>query len=181
MYHFYGTYFLFKRKEFNLLFMKVIHKIPPIYTENSKILILGTIPSPKSRENSIFYGNPQNRFWKVLSQILKEPFPNTNEDKISIAKKYNIAIWDVLYSCDIEGASDNTIKNPVPNNLNKIINQSQIKYIFTTGTKAFQLYNKYCFNDTKIEAVLLPSTSPANFRYSTEKLCLEYSIILNYI
>lgn len=161
--------------------MKVIHKIPPIYTENSKILILGTIPSPKSRENSIFYGHPQNRFWKVLSQILKEPFPNTNNEKINIAKKHNIAIWDVLYSCDIEGASDNSIKNPVPNDLNKIINQSQIKYIFTTGTKAFQLYNRYCLENTGIEAILLPSTSPANFRYNLEKLCLEYSIILNYI
>lgn len=161
--------------------MKVIHKIPPIYTENSKILILGTIPSPKSRENSIFYGHPQNRFWKVLSQILKEPFPNTNDEKINIAKKHNIAIWDVLYSCDIEGASDNSIKNPVPNDLNKIINQSQIKYIFTTGTKAFQLYNRYCLENTGIEAILLPSTSPANFRYNVEKLCLEYSIILNYI
>lgn len=161
--------------------MKVIHKIPPIYTENSKILILGTIPSPKSRENSIFYGHPQNRFWKVLSQILKEHFPNTNQEKINMAKKHNIAIWDVLYSCDIEGASDNSIKNPVPNDLNKIINQSQIKYIFTTGTKAFQLYNKYCLENTGIEAILLPSTSPANFRYNLEKLCLEYSIILNYI
>ena len=161
--------------------MRVIHKIPPIYTENSKILILGTIPSPKSRENSIFYGHPQNRFWKVLSQILKEHFPNTNDEKINMVKKHNIAIWDVLYSCDIEGASDNSIKKPVPNDLNKIINQSQIKYIFTTGTKAFQLYNKYCLENTGIEAILLPSTSPANFRYNLEKLCLEYSIILNYI
>lgn len=161
--------------------MKVIHKIPPIYTEKSKVLILGTIPSPKSRENSIFYGHPQNRFWKVLSQILKEPFPNTNDEKINLAKNHNIAIWDVLYSCDIEGASDNSIKNPVPNDLNKIINQSEIKYIFTTGTKAFQLYNKYCLENTGIEAILLPSTSPANFKYNLEKLCLEYSIILKYI
>ncbi len=161
--------------------MKIIHQIPPIYEQNSKILILGTMPSPKSRENEIYYGHPQNRFWSVMAEILKSPFPENNADKINLLKSKNIALWDVLYSCDIEGASDSSIKNPVPNNIKSIIEKSQIKYIFTTGKKAFELYNKYCLEDTGIEAISLPSTSPANFRYSLKKLCDEYSQILKYI
>ena len=162
--------------------MKVVHNIKPIYNKNSKILILGTIPSPKSREYSIYYGHIQNRFWKVMSFILDYKLViDTNNKKIDMLNKYNIALWDVLYSCEIEGASDNTIKNPVPNDIKSLIDKTNIKYIFTTGMKAYELYNKYCFNKTNIEAVSLPSTSPVNFRYSFERLCAEYKIILNYI
>lgn len=163
------------------LIMKVVHKIEPIFTPSSKILILGTMPSPKSRENKIYYGHPKNRFWTVLSSILKENLPNTNLEKIELLKKYNIALWDVLHSCDIEGASDNSIKNPVPNDIKSIVDKSEIKHIFTTGKKALELYNKLCLENVGIEAISLPSTSPANFRYSTEKLIEEYSIILEYL
>lgn len=163
------------------LIMKVVHKIEPIFTPSSKILILGTMPSPKSRENKIYYGHPKNRFWTVLSSILKENLPNTNLEKIELLKKYNIALWDVLHSCDIEGASDNSIKNPVPNDIKSIVDKSEIKHIFTTGKKALELYNKLCLENVGIEAISLPSTSPANFRYSTEKLIEEYSIILKYL
>lgn len=163
------------------LIMKVVHKIEPIFTPSSKILILGTMPSPKSRENKIYYGHPKNRFWTVLSSILKENLPNTNLEKIELLKKYNIALWDVLHSCDIEGASDNSIKNPVPNDIKSIVDKSEIKHIFTTGKKALELYNKLCLENVGIEAISLPSTSPANFRYSAEKLIDEYSIILKYL
>ena len=163
------------------LIMKVVHKIEPIFTPSSKILILGTMPSPKSRENKIYYGHPKNRFWTVLSSILKENLPNTNLEKIELLKKYNIALWDVLHSCDIEGASDNSIKNPVPNDIKSIVDKSEIKHIFTTGKKALELYNKLCLENVGIEAISLPSTSPANFRYSEEKLIDEYSIILKYL
>ena len=163
------------------LIMKVVHKIEPIFTPSSKILILGTMPSPKSRENKIYYGHPKNRFWTVLSSILKENLPNTNLEKIELLKKYNIALWDVLHSCDIEGASDNSIKNPVPNDIKSIVDKSEIKHIFTTGKKALELYNKLCLENVGIEAISLPSTSPANFRYSAEKLIEEYSIILKYL
>ena len=139
------------------------------------------MPSPKSRENKIYYGHPKNRFWTVLSSILKENLPNTNLEKIELLKKYNIALWDVLHSCDIEGASDNSIKNPVPNDIKSIVDKSEIKHIFTTGKKALELYNKLCLENVGIEAISLPSTSPANFRYSEEKLIEEYSIILKYL
>ena len=163
------------------LIMKVVHKIEPIFTPSSKILILGTMPSPKSRENNIYYGHPKNRFWTVLSSILKENLPSTNSEKIELLKKCNIALWDVLHSCDIEGASDNSIKNPVPNDIKSIVDKSEIKHIFTTGKKALELYNKLCLENVGIEAISLPSTSPANFRYSAEKLIDEYSIILKYL
>lgn len=115
--------------------MKVKHILKPVYTKDSKILILGTIPSPKSRELGFYYGHPQNRFWKILSELLNEKFPEEKEEKIKLVNKYNIALWDVLESCDINGASDSSIKNPKPNNINKILKETNIKKIFVTGKK----------------------------------------------
>lgn len=161
--------------------MKVNHILKPIYNQNSKILILGTIPSPKSREIGFYYGHPQNRFWKVISDILNEKYPETKEEKISLLLKHNIALWDVLESCEIEGASDSTIKNAKPNNLNKIIKQSNIKTIFVTGKKAENLYKKLCEKDTKIPCIYLPSTSPANCSVPYQKLKNQYETILKYL
>ena len=151
--------------------MKVNHILKPIYNENSKILILGTMPSPKSREVGFYYGHPQNRFWKVLSDILNENFPNTKEEKVGLLLKNNIAIWDVLESCEIEGASDSTIKNPRPNNLNEIVN----------GKKAESLYKKLCEKDTMIPCMYLPSTSPANCAMNYQILKEKYTIINEYL
>ena len=142
--------------------MKVSHPLTPIYNKNSKVLILGTIPSIKSREIGFYYGNPKNRFWKTLSKVFEEEVGESKREKINFLLKHNIALFDVLKSCDISSSSDNTIKNPIPNNLNKIIKNSNIKYIFTTGKKAYELYMKYCYEDTGIKAIYLPSTSPAN-------------------
>lgn len=161
--------------------MKVNHILKPIYDENSRILILGTMPSPKSREVGFYYGHPQNRFWKVLSEILNEKFPETKEEKTKLVLKHNIAIWDVLESCEIEGASDSTIKNPKPNNLNQIIKKSQIKTIFVNGKKAESLYNKLCEKDTKIPCIYLPSTSPANCMIDYQTLKEKYKIINQYL
>jgi len=161
--------------------MKVRHILKPIYNENSKILILGTIPSPKSREIGFYYGHPQNRFWKVLSEILNEKLPQTNEEKTNLILKYNIALWDVLDSCDIEGASDSSIKNPKPNDLNSIIKKTKITTIFVTGKKAESLYKKLCEKDTKIPCICLPSTSPANCSIKYLELKEKYKTILQFI
>ncbi|MBT9777384.1 DNA-deoxyinosine glycosylase [Clostridium sp. MCC353] len=156
----------------------VHHQFSPIYDTESKILILGTIPSPKSREQGFYYGHPRNRFWKVLSDILNEQMPQTIEEKIILVKKHHIALWDVLASCEIRGADDASIKNPVPNDMNIILKQASIEKIYTTGSKATALYKKYCYPKTGIPSVMLPSTSPANCRMPYEQLKQEYGCII---
>ena len=157
---------------------KITHPFAPVYNAQSKILILGTMASPKSREYGFFYGHPQNSFWRVLANILDAELPETVEDKKYFLFEKKIALWDVLHSCDIIGADDNSIKNPVVNNFSEILNISEIKNIFTTGKTATKLYDKYCFKDTQIPAFYLPSTSPANRKYyNFDKLYEEYKII----
>lgn len=159
----------------------ITHSFAPIFDEHSNILMLGTMPSPKSREQGFYYGHPRNRFWKVLSDVCSEELPVSIDQKIVFALSHHIAIWDVLASCDICGADDSSIRNPVANDMDIILKHADIKAIFTTGTKAFQLYKKYCFPKTGIEAVRLPSTSPANCGLSYERLREAYSIILDYL
>jgi hypoxanthine-DNA glycosylase len=159
----------------------VIHTLDPIYNKDSKVLILGTMPSPKSREFNFYYSHPQNRFWKVISHIFSEPTPTTNEEKTQFLYRNNIALWDVLKSCTITGADDSSIKNPVVNDFTDILKTADIKAIFTTGKKATDLYLKYCLKYTNIEPIALPSTSPANRRFSFEILVEEYVVILGYV
>lgn len=159
----------------------VTHTFDPIVDHQSKILILGSMPSPKSRENGFYYGHPQNRFWKVIADIFNEEIPNTNELKKEFLHRHHIALWDVLKSCEIKGADDNSIKNPVPNDFTEILNQAPIKVIFTTGKKATDLYMKYCYPSTQIPTIGLPSTSPANRRISYEALKLEYEQLLDFL
>lgn len=159
----------------------VEHTFSPIYDESSKILILGTMPSPKSRQNNFYYGNPQNRFWKVMFEVFGETFPESIEERKNFLLKYHIALWDVLHSCTINGADDSSIQNPVPNDIAALVNKTKIRHIFTTGTKAYRLYNQFCFEKTRIKAKPLPSTSPANRRYYTyEDIFREYSVLLAY-
>ncbi|MDO4487303.1 MAG: DNA-deoxyinosine glycosylase [Bacillota bacterium] len=159
----------------------VTHELEPYYNENSKVLILGSIPSPKSREQGFYYGHPRNRFWKVLSDILKEEFPDTVEKRKAMLEAHNIALWDVLSSCEIKGADDSSIRNPHANDLGIIINKANISAVFATGKKAADLYNRYCRSSSGIDVICLPSTSPANCSCSYERLKQEYSIILNYL
>ena len=154
------------------------HTFEPIYNEQSKILILGTFPSVKSREYGFYYGHPMNRFWKLLGSLMKEPIPITIEEKKQFLLKHNIAIWDVVESCDIIGSSDSSIKNVVPTDINRILDIGPIEKIYANGTKAFQLYNKYTLPITKREIIKLPSTSPANAMFSFERLVMEWEIIL---
>ncbi len=160
---------------------QVKHEIPPIFDENSKILILGSFPSVKSRENKFFYHHPQNRFWKVLANIMDVDVPNTIEQKRNFLLNSKIAIWDVIGSCEIEGSSDSSIKNVIVNDLNLIIKNCNIKQIFCNGGKSYELYKKYCEKNTNIKAIKLPSTSPANARFSLDKLISEWNIIFDYL
>ncbi len=160
---------------------KVNHLFEPIYNDSSKILILGTMPSPKSRENGFYYMHPLNRFWPVISTVLCQSLPITINDKLKFLHKNNIALWDVLKSCDIIGASDNSIKNPVANDINIILSKANIKAIFTTGIKAYTLYNRLCLPHTNYTAIKLPSTSPANCRMNINELIEKYKIIKKYL
>ena len=150
------------------------HPIEPVFDEESNILILGSFPSVKSREEGFFYGHPQNRFWKVLAEIWKESVPITIEEKKSFLLRNHIAVWDVIKSCDIEGSSDSSIKNVVANDIDVIISEANIKQIYVNGKKAQQLYQKYIYPMLQKEAICLPSTSPANAAWSLERLVQEW-------
>ncbi|RGY98714.1 DNA-deoxyinosine glycosylase [Clostridium sp. AM58-1XD] len=156
----------------------VKHGFEPVFDENSRVLVLGTMPSPKSREQGFYYGHPRNRFWPVLAEVLGEPNPETIEDKKKMALKHGIAIWDVLASCEIHGADDTSIKNPVPNDMSRILEHADIRAVFTTGGKATALFKKYCQKQTGLAPVPLPSTSPANCRITFENLCDAYQEIV---
>ena len=148
----------------------VIHPFPALYDADSKILILGSLPSVKSREQNFFYGHPQNRFWKMLAAVLGEKIPETIEEKKELLHRNHIALWDTIYSCDIIGSSDSSIKNVVPCELEKVLSSSPIRQIYANGGKAWQLYHRYCEKETGREAVKLPSTSPANAIFTLDRL-----------
>lgn len=155
------------------------HTIPPICDENSKVLILGSFPSVKSREVQFFYGHPQNRFWRVMAAIFHHEIPADVEEKRAMLIENGIALWDVIYSCDIEGSDDASIRNVVPNDISIITDIADIKKIYTNGGTADRLYKKYCLHQTGIPAVRLPSTSPANARCSFEKLVEKWRVIVD--
>jgi hypoxanthine-DNA glycosylase len=140
----------------------VRHVFDPVFDEHSARLVLGTMPSPASRRYGFYYSHPQNRFWRVLSALYDEPLPVSPEQKRGMVLRHGIALWDVLASCEIQGAADHTIRNPEPNDLSVILEHAPIKTIFTTGKKAEALYRKFCLPVTGIEAISLPSSSPAN-------------------
>jgi len=150
--------------------MSMIHTFEPVYDQQSKILILGTFPSVKSRELGFYYQHPQNRFWKVVSTLVGVPTPQTVDEKKVMLLSSHIALWDVIYSCDINGSSDSSIKNVVPNDIRELLDKTDIKTIYANGGKAFELYNRYCYEMTDKAIIKLPSTSPANASYSLEKL-----------
>jgi double-stranded uracil-DNA glycosylase len=161
--------------EDNRISTRVIQPISPVYNKESKILILGSFPSVKSREAGFFYSHPQNRFWKVISTIYKESLPDTIEEKKAFLLRNKIAVWDVILSCEITGSSDSSIKNVIPVDLSGILNTADIRCIITNGGTASQLYQRYLYPVTGREAVKLPSTSPANATFSLDRLIHEWS------
>ncbi|MCI6019539.1 MAG: DNA-deoxyinosine glycosylase [Clostridiales bacterium] len=156
----------------------VIHEIAPVYNEESRVLVLGSFPSVKSRESRFFYGHPQNRFWKVLSALANEPLPLSIEDKRAFLLRNHIAVWDVIASCDIEGSSDSSIKNVKVNDICKILEEADIRQIYCNGAKSFNLYKKYCEPITGKSAVKLPSTSPANAASGMDKLIAAWKCVM---
>ena len=156
----------------------IVHSFEPVYDKASEILILGTLPSVKSRENNFYYGHKQNRFWKVLATLLKEPVPDTIEEKKAMLLVHRIALWDVIQSCDIKGSSDSSIKNVQPTDIGMILEKKNVTQIYANGNKAGQLYKRYQFPVTGIEATVLPSTSPANAAWSFDRLCEAWRVIL---
>ena len=155
----------------------ITHPIEPIYNQKSKILILGSFPSVKSREEGFFYGHPQNRFWKVLAAIFNENIPQTIQEKKEFLLNNKVAVWDVIHSCEITGSSDSSIKNVEVNDLTRILNTADIKQIFVNGKKAYSLYNKYMKQIVMKEAICLPSTSPANAAWNIDRLFEAWKII----
>lgn len=156
----------------------VEHPIRPVYDENSRILILGSFPSVKSREANFFYGHPQNRFWKVLAAVFETKVPGTIEEKKNFLLLHRVAVWDVIKSCDIVGSSDSSIKNVAANDLHEILNAADIKQIFVNGKTAEQYYKKYIEKEIGRKAVCLPSTSPANAAWNVERLVEAWKQIL---
>ncbi len=151
----------------------VKHQFEPIFDTNSKILILGTIPSVKSRSVGFYYGHPKNRFWEVLEEIFEEKI----KDKREFLLRRRIALWDVLASCEIEGSSDASIKKAIPNDLEKLIHNSHIKTIFTTGKTAYKYYMQFFKDKVDLPVYCLPSPSPANCRVKKEELIKSYQWI----
>lgn len=154
--------------------MSIKHEIEPVYDKNSRILILGSFPSVKSREAGFFYGHPQNRFWKVLAGICKEAVPQTVEEKKCFLLRNGIAVWDVIAECDITGSSDSSIRDVKPADIRRILDAAKIERICCNGATAYRLYEKYLFPLCKREAVKLPSSSPANAAWSAERLMEEW-------
>lgn len=152
----------------------VTHEIQPVFDSRSRVLLLGTMPSPASREQGFYYGHPQNRFWRVLAAIFDEPAPRTIEEKRDMLLRHHIALWDVLASCEIEGASDASIRDAQPNDLARIFDAADIRAVFATGTKAGELYRKLIEPTLGVPCTTLPSTSPANAKMKLADLVNAY-------
>ncbi|MBQ6018136.1 MAG: DNA-deoxyinosine glycosylase [Clostridiales bacterium] len=155
----------------------LIHPIAPVFDKDSRVLILGSFPSVKSREEGFFYGHPQNRFWKVTASVFGEDVPKTIDEKKSFLLKNHIALWDVIGSCEIDGSSDSSIRNVSVNDIKMILETADIQAIYLNGKKAFLLYQKHMLPVTGREGICLPSTSPANAAWQMDRLVREWSVI----
>lgn len=158
---------------------RILHPIPPLYDSQSQTLILGSFPSVKSREARFFYGHPQNRFWRLMALLFDEKVPQTVEEKSRLILTHHLALWDTIHSCTITGSSDSSIKDVVPNDLSEILQNSRVDRIFCNGAASYNLYQKYIYPQNGIQAVKLPSTSPANAAFSLKRLAEAWSEILN--
>ena len=156
------------------------HTLEPVFDAQSRVLVLGSFPSPLSRQTGFYYGNPHNRFWSVMSALWNEPVPSGVGERRDFALRHRVALWDVIAECEITGSSDSSIKNVVPNDINLILTACDIRAVFVNGRTAEKYYIKYAEPFTGIKAVCLPSTSPANAAWSLERLCGEWEIITKY-
>ena len=155
------------------------HTIAPVYDARSRVLILGSFPSVKSREAAFFYGHPQNRFWRVLSALTGAPVPQSIPEKQALLLNHGIALWDTIASCEITGSSDSSIRNVTPNDLTPILQTAKIRKIYCYGPASWRLYQKYLLPQTKLPAQKLPSTSPANAAWTLPRLVDAWRVILD--
>lgn len=155
-------------------YQHVTHEFGPVYDAHSEVIILGSFPSVKSREQQFYYGHPQNRFWKVIAALTKETVPHTLEEKKALLLSHHIALWDVIAACDIIGSSDSSIRNVEVNDIRKITEYAPIRAIYLNGNKAYQLFTKYMSKQTTLPVHRLPSSSPANAACSLERLIAEW-------
>jgi hypoxanthine-DNA glycosylase len=162
-------------------YQHIVHTFEPVFDEHSKILILGSLPSVRSREQGFYYGHPQNRFWKVTAGVLDMPVPQDISAKKGFLLSSHIAVWDVISECDIIGSSDASIKNVVPTDIQRVLDGCDIKAVFANGSTAAKLYDKYQKPLTDREINTLPSTSPANAAYSLERLLQSWKCLLGYL
>lgn len=153
------------------------HPFGPLYNENSRVLILGSFPSVKSREQNFFYGHPQNRFWKVIASLFDSPVPQTIDEKRALILDHGLALWDSIASCEITGSSDSSIRNAKANDISVILDHCEIQQIYCNGRKSHELYRKYIEPACGREAICLPSTSPANAQWNLERLTEAWSEI----
>ncbi len=157
------------------------HPFPAVWDQNSRILILGSFPSVKSREANFYYGHPKNRFWQVLSGLFGCGTPGTIPEKRALLSAYGIALWDVLAACEITGSSDASIKRPVPNDLAAYFAKFPVRAVFLNGATAHRLYVRYACLPEQVPAIRLPSTSPANAQFSLPKLMDAWKVVLDYV
>ena len=155
----------------------LVHPVPPVYDAKSEILILGSFPSVKSRENMFYYGHPQNRFWRVLAAVYKSDVPQSIDEKVRFLLEHHIALWDVLAACEITGSADSSIKNAVPNDLSAILSRANIRRIYTNGKTSEKYYKRFSEEITGRGSVCLPSTSPANAVWSLDRLIGAWKVI----
>ena len=155
----------------------LIHPIQPVFDKDSRVLVLGSFPSVKSREEGFFYGHPQNRFWRVVAQVFEENIPSSIDEKKAFLLKNRIALWDVIGSCEIDGSSDSSIRNVTINDISVILKTADIGAIYLNGKKAFEYYQRYLLPTVNLEGICLPSTSPANAVWNLEKLTKAWSVI----
>lgn len=158
----------------------ICHPIPPVWNENARVLILGSFPSVRSREIGFFYGHPQNRFWRTVAAVFGEEIPASTEEKIALLHRRRIALWDVIASCEITGSADASIRNVTPNDLLPILHDAPIRRIVTNGKTADTLYRRYQLPITGMDAVCLPSTSPANARFRETDLIRAWSVLAGF-
>ena len=156
-------------------YQHVVHTFGPLYNENSRILILGSIPSPASRQRGFYYGHPRNRFWGMLAQIYDAPVPEDIEQKKELILSHDLALWDTIEECNIIGASDSSVKNAVPTDIPGLLSETRIEKILCNGALSKKIYDKYQLDRTGLPAIQLPSTSPANAAWSMQRLAAAWS------
>ena len=161
----------------NEKYERQFHTIEPVYAPDSRVLILGSFPSVRSRGDGFFYAHPQNRFWRVLAAVLEEPVPETVPEKKEMLLRRRIALWDVCASCEVRGSSDSSIRAQEINDVPSLIKKTQVRAVFTNGAAASALYRRFLEEKTGIRAEALPSTSPANAAMKLDRLIEVWCVI----